>query len=187
MVESIPKSIGNRSVVRLLGTGGMGNVYLVRDDKTKTEYAAKTLRRDISEKQPDFVERFKREAMFAQRIRHPNLVAVYDYGFDEENGCHYIIMEYVSGGNLSDLLRKKGKLPIPEAVEITRQVAYGLAAAHQHGVVHRDIKPDNILFSNDGLPKLADLGVAKFSDQDPASTQTQSGTLLGTPAYMAPE
>ena len=177
---------GDYTVEKLLGRGGMGEVYLVRASDG-AYYALKLMFPDIAERSPDFRKRFLREGEFARDIRHPNLLSVYEVGFDAATNLNYIVMEYASGGSVRDRLEKEGRFAIAEAVEITRQIAYGLAAAHQHGVVHRDIKPDNILFSEDGVPKLADLGVAKFTDVAHKTTMTTAGEVVGTPAYMAPE
>ena len=120
-------------------------------------------------------------------ITHKNLIAVHDAGENPETGICYLLMDYMPGGSLSDLLSKRGPLPINEAVSIASHIAYALEAAHRRGVIHRDIKPDNILFAADGTPKLADLGVAKFEDDATVTMVTRAGMIVGTPAYMAPE
>ncbi len=173
-------------VEKLLGKGGMGAVYLVRAPDGE-QYAVKVMFPDMADKHPDFRKRFLREGEFARGIRHPNLIAVYKVGVDPATQLHYIVMEYAPGGSVRDRLEKTGRFEIGEAVEIIRQVAYGLTAAHQYGVIHRDIKPDNILFTSDGTPKLADLGVAKFTEGASKTTMTTAGEIIGTPAYMAPE
>ena len=174
---------GDYTVVKLLGKGGMGAVYLMRG-ASGSEYAVKIMFPD--KVTHDLRRRFAKEAEFAIKIRHRNLVSVYDVGEDPETGLCYMIMDYVAGGSLSDMLKRRGRLPIGEAVSIASQVAAALEVAHRHGLVHRDIKPDNILFDADGTPRLADLGVAKF-DESQQSMVTTTGMVIGTPAYMAPE
>ena len=121
------------------------------------------------------------------KVHHRNLVEVYDVGEDPQTHLCYILMEYVGGGTLSGLLKRRGRLEIREAVAITIHIAGALAAAHRHGVVHRDIKPDNIMFAADGTPKLADLGIARVSDGEAETTLTKTNMIVGTPAYMSPE
>ena len=174
---------GDYTVEKLLGKGGMGAVYLMRG-ASGSEYAVKIMFPD--KVTHDLRRRFAKEAEFAIKIRHRNLVSVYDVGEDPETGLCYMIMDYVAGGSLSDMLKRRGRLPIGEAVSIASQVAAALEVAHRHGLVHRDIKPDNILFDADGTPRLADLGVAKF-DESQQSMVTTTGMVIGTPAYMAPE
>ena len=174
---------GDYVVERLLGSGAMGAVYLVRapDDSL---FAVKIM--FPSKMTHDLRSRFAREADFAMKIRHKNLISVYDVGEDPETGLCYIIMDYVPGGTLSDRIKAQGKIPVDEAVRITMQIAAGLDIAHKNGLVHRDVKPDNIMFDADGTPKLADLGVAKFDD-DRKTMVTMTGMVIGTPAYMSPE
>jgi len=177
---------GDYTVERLLGKGGMGEVYLVRAPDGE-RYAVKVMFPDVAKKGTSYRKRIAREAEFAMRIRHKNLISVYDVGEDPETGLCYIIMDYVPGGSVADRLERDGQMTMPEAVTIAAQVAMALDVAHRHGVIHRDIKPDNILFDADGTPKLADLGVAKFSDGAYKTTVTTTGMIIGTPAYMAPE
>ncbi len=177
---------GDYTVEKLLGQGGMGAVYLVRAPDGE-RYAIKLMFPDIAEKNADFRTRFAREAEFAMTLRHKNLISVYDAGEDPDTGFCYIIMDYVPGGSVKDRLRERGALPVAEAVSITAQIAVALELAHRHGVIHRDLKPDNIMFDADGTPKLADLGVAKFTDDAHQTTVTTTGMIIGTPAYMAPE
>ena len=179
-------TFGRYSVEKMLGKGGMGAVYLVRHTVLDTEFALKILFPEVAEKKKEFVVRFIREAKLACRIRHPNLIGVHDAGQDEKTGMYYLVMDYVSGGSLRERLRAQGRLPVPETVEIVRQVASALVAARKHGMVHRDIKPENIMFSGDGSVKLADLGIAKSSgDQD--TLVTVAAAVFGTPSYMSPE
>ena len=177
---------GDYIVEKLLGKGGMGAVYLVRASGGE-RYAVKVMFPEMVKKGSDYRKRFAREAEFAMKIKHKNLISVYDVGEDPETGYCYIIMDYVPGGSVKDRLAAKGALPIAEAVSIAAQIALALEVAHRHGVIHRDIKPDNIMFDADGTPKLADLGVAKFTDDEHKTTVTTTGMIIGTPAYMAPE
>jgi len=177
------EKFGDYVVEQLLGKGGMGAVYLLRAPGGE-KYAAKIMFPEAASRH-EFRKRFAREAEFAMGLRHENLVSVYDVGEDPETGLCYIIMEYVPGGSLADLIEKNGPLPIDRAVSIAMRIAVALEAAHSRGLVHRDVKPDNILFTKDGVPKLADLGVAKFEDRQ--TTVTTTGMVIGTPAYMAPE
>ena len=178
--------LGDYTVEKLLGKGGMGAVYLVRAPGGE-RYAVKVMFPEIADKNPDYRTRFAREAEFAMTLRHKNLIQVYDAGEDPDTGLCYIIMDYVPGGSVKDRLREHGRIPVAEAVSITAQIAIALELAHRHGVIHRDIKPDNIMFDVDGTPKLADLGVAKFTDDEHRTTVTTTGMIIGTPAYMAPE
>ena len=174
---------GDYVVERLLGKGGMGAVYLVRSPDG-SPYAVKVMYPD--KMTHDLRKRFAREAEFAMNIRHRNLISVYDVGEDPETGLCYIIMDYVSDGTLSDRIKARGRLPVDEAVKIVMQIAAALDVAHSNGLVHRDVKPDNIMFAEDGTPKLADLGVAKFDD-DRRTMVTLTCMIIGTPAYMSPE
>ena len=180
------EQFGDYVVERLLGKGGMGAVYLVRAPGGQ-QYAIKIMYPWMSEKNRDYRKRFAREAEFAMKIRHKNLISVYDVGEDPETGLDYIIMDYVPGGTVADRLEQDGPMPVAEAVSIAAQVALALEVAHRNGVIHRDIKPDNIMFDADGTPRLTDLGVAKFMGSEQKTTVTTTGMVIGTPAYMAPE
>ncbi|MBO4491962.1 MAG: serine/threonine protein kinase, partial [Lentisphaeria bacterium] len=174
------------TVEKELGHGGMGMVYLVRHNMLDSHFAMKVLDSDVAAKNKHFVDRFIREAKLACKIRHPNLITVHDAGMNPGTGLYYIVMDYVPGGNVRDLLKAKGHIPPDRALEIIRQMAGALCAAYAHHMVHRDIKPDNIMFAVDGSAKLADLGIAKSTDEhDP--TLTMAATVFGTPAYMSPE
>ena len=182
---------GDFDVVRELGRGGMGAVYLVRDPATGEEYAAKVMLENPLHGD-DFKRRFIREAEIAMKVEHPNLVRVYDVGRDPETGYAYMIMDYVGGGDLHDalarrLIDRRGPYRVKEALAILRPLLGALSAASAAGVVHRDIKPDNILFDAEGNPYLTDLGVAKLSDDKTLTRLTMSNVVVGTPAYMAPE
>ena len=186
-------TFGDFDVVRELGRGGMGAVYLVRDPATGGEYAAKVMFEGATGETAEIAKRrFIREAEIAMAADHPNLVKVYDVGRDPESGLAYMIMDYVGGGSLHDriarrLIDRLGPYTVKETLAIIRPLLSALAEAERQGVVHRDIKPDNILFTVEGVPKLADLGIAKVSDRPAATLLTMSNVIVGTPAYMAPE
>ena len=175
---------GDCTVERLLGKGGLGFVYLVRGPGG-VRYALKTLCTGATA--PEYKQRFAQEANLMMTMLHRNLVRVYDAGEDAERGICYIMMEYMPGGTLKDRIVKQGTMPVADAISIATQIADALAMAHANGVIHRDVKPDNILFAADGTPKLSDLGVAKLLRGTGESTQTMQGVIIGTPAYMAPE
>lgn len=169
-------------LVELLGRGAMGEVWRAEDATLGREVAVKLLLDRVAVDHA--AERFRQEAQTAARLNHPNVVAVYD--FDEEEGCGYLVMELVSGSSLRDQLDARGAPDIDEARRIAGQAAAGLAAAHAHGVVHRDVKPGNLLLAADGGVKVADFGIARAA-MDAASALTTTGAVLGTSAYLAPE
>ena len=178
---------GEYTVVRPLGKGGMGMVYLLKHD-SGGEFACKVLFPRMVEEHPEFVARFKREAEFASKIHHPNLASVYASGMDPDTGLYYLVMDYLPGGTLREKLDSGKRFSIDEAADLVHRVASALAAADCRNVVHRDVKPDNIMFAADGTPKLVDLGVAKFyGDPAGATTVCTKVVMVGTPAYMAPE
>ena len=177
---------GDCTVERLLGRGGLGFVYLVRGSDGE-RYALKTLRADVTATTPENKRRFAQEANLMMTMRHRNLVRVYDAGEDAERNICYIMMEYMPGGTLKDRIVANGAMPVSDAIAIATQIAEALAMAHAHGVIHRDVKPDNILFAADGTPKLSDLSVAKLLRGGGDGTETMQGVIIGTPAYMAPE
>jgi len=178
--------IGKYRVVRCLGIGGMGEVHLVIHQQLNVYRALKLLRTDQVSADSVFAERFMREARIASRIQHQNIISVLDVENDESSGFFYIVMEYVNGNSLLDVLRD-GTLSEDQAIHIISEVAKGLAAASEVGLVHRDIKPSNIMISQEGEVKLADLGIAKASDEDVSVTLTMENSVVGTPAYSAPE
>ncbi len=174
------------TVEKLLGKGGMGAVYLVRHNVLDSFFALKVLFPDVAKKNKQFVDRFIREAKLACKIKHPNLIAVHDAGQNKTNGMYYLIMDYVSGGSVRDLLKTQGCFPTQKALAVTDQIAAALNEAYKYNMVHRDIKPDNIMFTTEGTAKLADLGIAKStSEQD--TMLTMEASVFGTPAYMSPE
>ena len=174
------------TIERQLGRGGMGAVYLVRHNILDSLFALKVLSLNSDSGNNSFVSRFIREAKLACKIKHPNLIEVHDAGKNPENGMFYIVMDYVPGGSVRDRLKKQPFLPLAESLRIVTEIASALEAAFQHGMVHRDIKPDNIMFAADGSAKLADLGIAKsLEEQD--TMLTMAASVFGTPAYMSPE
>jgi tRNA A-37 threonylcarbamoyl transferase component Bud32 len=166
-----------------LGYGGMSTVHLAFDLRLERRVAVKLLAEHLAE-EPTFVSRFQREAQAAARLVHPNIVQVFDSGLDERTGQHFIVMEYIEGQSCAEILRDRGWVEVEEAISIVEQACEGLHYAHRHGVVHRDVKPGNLLRSLEGEIKLADFGIAKATEQ---SSITQVGSVLGTAAYLAPE
>jgi serine/threonine-protein kinase len=182
-VTSTTLVAGRYRLERRLGLGGMSTVHLAFDERLERYVAVKLLAEHLAE-DPAFVSRFRREALAAARLVHPNIVQVFDFGFDEHSGHHFIVMEHVAGQSCAELLRDRGHLDPEETVDIVTQACRGLDYAHRGGVVHRDVKPGNLLRANDGGVKLADFGIAKATEQ---SSITQVGSVLGTAAYLAPE
>jgi serine/threonine protein kinase/tetratricopeptide (TPR) repeat protein len=170
-------------VESLLGSGGMGKVYKARDRELDRTVAIKVLRPDLMT-DPMALQRFKHELLLASSISHPNILRIHDLG--EYNGVKFISMAYVDGGDLTRLLRKEGRLPLERALNILRQLAAALAAAHGVNVVHRDLKPQNILLGSEDHIYVTDFGIAKTLESDRTSV-TRTGAVLGTPLYMSPE
>jgi serine/threonine-protein kinase len=168
---------------RRLGVGGMATVQLAFDTRLERNVAVKLLAEHLAD-DSSFVSRFRREALAAARLVHPNVVQVFDFGLDDATHRNFIVMEYVDGQSCAEILRERGTLPPDEAVEILAQSCRGLAYAHRHEVIHRDVKPGNLMRSRDGMVKLADFGIAKAAEQ---SDITKVGSVLGTAAYLAPE
>jgi serine/threonine-protein kinase len=160
----------------------MSTVYKARDSLLERNVALKVLHQQYNEDE-DFVERFKREARSVAQLQHPNIVTVIDRG--EEAGRQYIVFEFIEGENLKELVVRKGRLGLRDALEIALEIARALAFAHEHGLVHRDVKPQNVLLNGDGRAKVTDFGIARSLDVDHGVTQT--GTILGTSNYIAPE
>src|SRR5436190_6635065 len=171
---------GRYRIVRKLGTGGMANVYLAEDQELGRRVAIKILDdRHASDEQ--FVERFRREAQNAAGLSHPNIVSIYDRG--EAEGSYYIAMEYLDGRSLKELIVSRGPAPITVAVEYARQILQALRFAHRHGIVHRDIKPHNVLVDAEGRVKVTDFGIARAG----TSQMTEAGSIVGTAQYLSPE
>ncbi len=179
------EKFGNYIVERLLGCGSMGTVYLIRHAVLETYHALKILSSTLVSKDVN-VERFIQEAKFACRLKHTNLIEVHDAGYSEKLRCYYIVMDYVPGGSIRDLLLDNKRISLANALKIVRQIADALQVAYENDIVHRDIKPDNIMFTADGDAKLADLGIAK-STGSADMTLTMDLSTFGTPAYMSPE
>ena len=166
----------------LVGSGGMSSVFRARDAQLDRRVAIKILHERYLD-DPEYVERFRREARAVARLSHPNIVTVIDRGDDE--GRQYIVFEHVDGENLKELVERTGRLPVRGALELGLAVADGLSFAHEHGLVHRDVKPQNVLVSRDGDVKVTDFGIARSLHVEHGVTQT--GTVLGTGEYLAPE
>ncbi len=172
--------VGERyEVVSKVGTGGMADVYKAKDHKLNRFVAMKVLKQEFRE-DTNFIKKFKTEAQAAAGLTHPNVVNVFDVG--ESQGIHYIVMELVEGITLKEYISKKGKLSVKEATSIAIQVSMGLEAAHNHGIVHRDVKPQNIIISTDGKVKVTDFGIARA-----ASSNTISSNVMGSVHYSSPE
>ena len=169
-----------------LGKGGMGIVYRAHDRRLDEDVALKLLRPEVVKQDSALLERFKQELKLARRITHRNVLRTYD--FDETDGVPYISMEYVEGVMLKDLLRSKGPLPVGVGLRIAKQICQGLEAAHEQGVVHRDVKPQNMLILPDtGEVRIMDFGIARKADLEADGGITTEGTVMGTPDYMPPE
>jgi serine/threonine protein kinase len=182
--DDIPETVGPCRIEKKIGEGGMGSVYLGRHKTLDIPMAVKVLPKHIDLKDPEYSQRFSREAKIAARLRHPNMVQVHDYGV--EGGYYYLIMDYVEGPTCSVEVQEKGKLPWRQAVQIASGIARGLEYAAGKGIIHRDVTPGNIIIDADGTPRITDLGLAKEAASD-ATGLTRSGASLGTPYYMSPE
>lgn len=168
-------------IIKTIGEGGMANVYLAYDTILDRDVAVKVLRGDLAT-DDTFVRRFQREALSASSLSHPNIVEVYDVG--EDNGSYYIVMEYIKGKHLKQLLKQRGKLTLTEVVDIMLQVTDGMSVAHDNYIIHRDIKPQNIMILENGLIKITDFGIAMALN----STQlTQTNSVMGSVHYLPPE
>src|SRR5689334_19251818 len=178
-----PEVVADRyELVELVGTGGMSSVYKAHDRLLERNVALKILHPHYGDDE-EYVERFRREARAVAQMSHPNIVTVIDRG--EDDGRQYIVFEYVDGENLKELVERTGPLPARRAVELALEIADALAFAHQHGLVHRDVKPQNVLLTPDGEAKVTDFGIARSLDVEQGVTQT--GTVLGTSNYLSPE
>src|SRR5881396_1567796 len=171
---------GRYRIVRKIGTGGMANVYLAEDEVLGRRVAIKILN-DRHAGDDQFVERFRREAKNAASLSHPNIVSIYDRG--EAEGTYYIAMEYLDGRSLKELIVARGPAPVTVSVEYARQILQALRFAHRHGIVHRDIKPHNVLVDAEGRLKVTDFGIARAG----ASQMTEAGSIIGTAQYLSPE
>ena len=168
-------------IIKSIGEGGMANVYLAYDTILDRDVAVKVLRGDLSNDEK-FVRRFQREALNASSLSHPNIVEVYDVG--DDNGQYFIVMEYIEGKNLKDLIKKRGKLTVTEVVDIMSQISDGLSVAHDSYIIHRDIKPQNIMILENGMVKITDFGIAMAMN---ATQLTQTNSVMGSVHYLPPE
>src|SRR6266480_1509631 len=168
-------------IQREVAQGGMAEVYLARDQLLNRPVALKALFPEYA-REPSFVERFRREAQAAANLNHPNIVSIYDWG--QESGTYFIVMEYVEGRSLRDLMRSEGPLDGDQAAEITAEIAAALGFAHRNRVVHRDVKPGNVLMPQSGTVKVTDFGIARAGASDGL---TQTGSVMGTATYFSPE
>jgi eukaryotic-like serine/threonine-protein kinase len=169
-------------VEELVGAGGMSSVYRAHDRLLDRKVALKVMHSHYGE-DPEYVERFRREARSVAALSHPNVVTVIDRG--EHEGRQFIVFEYIDGENLKQLIQRRGPAPVKTALELAKQIAQALSFAHQQGLVHRDVKPQNVLLNGDGMAKVTDFGIARSLDVHKGVTQT--GTVLGTSDYIAPE
>lgn len=182
MIVEVPDKLGPYQLLRLLGRGGMGEVWLAHDTKLDREVAIKLMRRELMSRE-DAVKRFYREARAVARLNHPNIIQVHAIG--EERSLIYLVMEYVDGETVAQRLKRVGPLPLKECVNILLQAVEGLGYAYARGIIHRDVKPSNMMLTSDFRVKIADFGLAKIVEHD--SQMTVAGTAIGSPNYMSPE
>ncbi|MBD3291364.1 MAG: protein kinase, partial [Armatimonadia bacterium] len=168
-------------VDHLIGEGGVALVYRGTDETLDRRVAIKVLREELSDQQ-DVVARFRREAHAAAKLNHPNIVQIYDTGVEE--GRYYIVMEYLPELNLKEIIKRYAPLPVDKAVEVGTACCEALSYAHRQGLVHRDVKPANVLFTDDGMAKLSDFGIAAAAGE---AGLTEDGKVLGSAHYISPE
>ncbi len=183
LVQPGERFAGRYEVKGVLGAGGMGIVYKAIDLELGEVIAIKTLKRELISMDPSALERFRSEIRLARRISHRNVVRTHDIG--EADGVYFITMEYVEGKSLKELIRTRGRLPVSATLTIAKQLCRALEVAHEQGVIHRDIKPQNMVVEPDGVLKVMDFGIARLQERQ--SGMTQAGAVIGTPEYMAPE
>src|SRR5579884_1028943 len=167
-------------VISRLGSGGMADVYLAEDRLLGRQVALKVLHRHFAE-DSEFVERFRREASSAAALSHPNIVGIFDRG--EADGTYYIAMEYVPGSSLKTIVRESGAMDPARAIDIVIQILRAARSAHRHGVIHRDLKPQNVILDDEGRARVTDFGIARAG----ASDMTLTGSIMGTAQYLSPE
>lgn len=182
--QQSPATFGKYQILEELGQGGFGTVYLAHDRYLDIQRAIKILH-PVLMTDGTFMESFRKEARFAAKLDHPNLVPVYDFG--QEDGRFYLVMKYMQGGSLKEKIAKQGPMSPKKASKIFLQICEGVRFAHSQGIIHRDLKPSNILFEQDDSVRVGDLGFAKAISASKSSTMSKSGSFLGTPEYMAPE
>ena len=178
-MAGIPEKIGNFEVLRQIGTGGMGAVYLARDPELDRQIAIKVIREEVHDQ--EVLDRFFREARAAAALRHANIITVFASG--EENHRPYIAMEYIEGESFADIIKQRRELPLKDKISYLEQLCAGLAFAHKAGIVHRDVKPANIMIDGEGVVRILDFGIARIE----GSAMTQDGTMMGSLNYMSPE
>lgn len=175
--------LGRYEVLGELGQGAMGVVYKARDPLIDRVVAIKTINLGLAlDEKEEYEGRFYQEAKAAGRLNHPNIVTIYDVG--KSGDVAYIAMEFLEGRELRDIMNDRGVLPVEQVLDVVAQVAFGLAYAHEHGIVHRDVKPSNIMLVRDGHAKITDFGIARMAS---SAVRTQTGMVLGSPKYMSPE
>jgi Serine/threonine protein kinase len=178
----IGKLLGKRyELIEKVGEGGMGLVYKSRDHLLNRFVAVKILKPELTEDE-EFINKFRKESLSSASLSHPNIVNIYDVGVDD--GIYYIVMEYVKGKTLKEVIRERAPMPYYEIINISRQICLALEHAHNNNIIHRDIKPQNILITHDGIVKVADFGIARASN---SSTLTNTGSVLGSVYYISPE
>jgi serine/threonine protein kinase len=173
--------IGNYRVLKKLGEGGMGTVYLARDLSLEREVALKIISPELA-RNPSLMARFRVEAIAQAKLNHTNITVI--HSFDQQKDIYYIVMEFVDGKTLKQVVREKGKIPLKEAADIFSQILQAVAYAHSRGIVHRDIKPSNIFLTKEHIVKIGDFGIAKVEGIDGL---TRIGSTLGSPHYSSPE
>jgi serine/threonine-protein kinase len=180
-VAALPSRISRYEVLDRLGEGGMGVLYLARDPRLDRTVAIKVL----SDYSAELHERFAREARSAAALKHPHIITIYDVGEDE--GRPFLAMEYIDGETLGELIRRRPLLTVARKLQILRELCSGLSYAHRRGIIHRDIKPANVMITSEGSIKILDFGLARIMTEMTNAGLTQTGALMGTPHYMAPE
>jgi eukaryotic-like serine/threonine-protein kinase len=175
--------VGAYRLLRKIGQGAMAEVYLARDERAERDVALKVLNRDLT-RNADLVRRFRQEAQWAALVRHPNVLTVYEVGEDE--GTHFLASEFVAGQTLRQRMNHS-RIPLTEVADIAGSIAEALEAAHREWVVHRDVKPENVMLAEDGAVKVLDFGLAKLARRDPDRRATEPGIVVGTLQYAAPE